>query len=143
MYIELDGDNGSFKGTYASGVSEATRHPLVGFRDINLKGDQQQPNALGWVVSYQGHQSTCAWSGQVYEENGLTKIHTTWNLSQSLGEKYGIWNATNVGVDAFTRCGDEEPDCIKIEHISPRHSSSIPQSVLKKLRKAIRGLSCC
>ena len=136
MHIEDVCDNGSFKGTYGSGVSDATRYPLVGFRDIKPTPEGQYPNALGWVVSYQGFQSTCAWSGQVYEESGATKIHTTWLLSQS-SEKENFWIATNVGVDVFTRWGDEEPPSLKgdaVKQISPRHSS-IPQSVLNKDQK--------
>ncbi|KAI6650297.1 Tamavidin 2 [Oopsacas minuta] len=114
-------ENGFLKGVYKSGVGTVYTYPLTGSYD-------RDGQALGWVVSYQKANSTCAWSGQIFENsNGKVCIHTTWLLTSqtAVGD---IWGSTNVGVDVFTRISSEDDP---VEACTAPKHCNIPAHVLK------------
>ena len=118
--------NGFIRGTYLTGVGTCCeeKYPLFGAYD-------KDGQALGWVVSYQAYNSTCAWSGQAFDQEGKTCIHTTWLLTQTtdIGD---IWQSTNIGVDVFI---PDDGTCDNIHVGGVPRQSNIPKRLLDKQKK--------
>ncbi|XP_028409375.1 uncharacterized protein LOC114531979 [Dendronephthya gigantea] len=101
IITSLDRNNGSFEGTYNSGVGQAEKeYYLVGRFDTN-------GSTIGWVVSWQNKflisHSTTAWSGQMQFQNPEKPvILTTWLLTRQTEPK-DDWESTIVGFDTFTQ----------------------------------------
>ena len=122
MWIETTKDSCELTGYYKSGVKSKTTYPLYGSHDIH-------GHTLGWVVSYQKHNSTCAWSGQVFLDcHGRVCIHTTWLLTSQTDESH-IWLSTNIGTDLFTPV-TKEGDSVEVS-ACPK-VCNIPAHVLAK-----------
>ena len=121
MNIELQED-GYIRGTYNSGVGTLYQksYPLHGTYD-------KYGEAVGWTVSFQSSDSTCAWAGRAFMHNEQLRIQTTWLLSETL-EK--LWFSTHVGADLFNPANSLASKQISTDGVL--RQSNTPKKLLEK-----------